>query len=136
MQKQPEQFSEGTNRFDKRSDQYSFIPQVDWLEASLEIAPEEEKGRIGRQLEKAVMEHDRLLLAGGLGQTTEDAPDGLPEVPVFTRYKELHHKCLLSLDRTCQAGTNTWRHLRCVRGEPSAAEGRGIITEEGRRLEV
>ena len=53
------------------------------------IAPEEEQGRIGRELEKAVMEHDKILLAGGLGQTTEDAPDGLPEVPVFTRYKQL-----------------------------------------------
>ena len=54
------------------------------------IAPEEEQGRIGRELEKAVMEHDKILLAGGLGQTTEDAPDGLPEVPVFTRYKQLN----------------------------------------------
>ena len=62
--------------------------QVDWLEAALAIAPEEEKGRIGRELEKAVMEHDRILLTGGLGQTTDDAPDGLPEVPVFTRYKQ------------------------------------------------
>ena len=59
--------------------------QVDWLEAAFAIAPEEEKGRIGRELEKAVMEHDRILLAGGLGQTTDHAPDGLPEVPVFTR---------------------------------------------------
>ena len=36
------------------------------------------------------MEHDRILLDGGLGQTTEDAPDGLPEVPVFTRYNLLN----------------------------------------------
>ena len=66
------------------------IYQVDWLEAALAVAPEEEQGRIGRELEKAVMEHDRILLDGGLGQTTEDAPDGLPEVPVFTRYNLLN----------------------------------------------
>ena len=44
--------------------------------------------RIGRLLEKAVMEHDQILLAGGLGQVSQDAPDGLPEVPVFTRYQD------------------------------------------------
>ena len=62
--------------------------QVDWLEAALATAPEEEHGRIRRLLEKAVMEHDQILLAGGLGQVSQDAPDGLPEVPVFTRYQD------------------------------------------------
>ena len=59
-----------------------------WLEAALATAPEEEHGRIRRLLEKAVMEHDQILLAGGLGQVSQDAPDGLPEVPVFTRYQD------------------------------------------------
>ena len=62
--------------------------QVDWLEAALATAPEEEHGRIRRVLEKAVMEHDQILLAGGLGQVSQDAPDGLPEVPIFTRYQD------------------------------------------------
>ena len=66
----------------------SNLIQVDWLEAALATAPEEEHGRIGRLLEKAVMEHDQILLAGGLGQVSQDAPDGLPEVPVFTRYQD------------------------------------------------
>ena len=85
--------------------------QVDWLEAALALAPEEEKGRIGRELEKAVMEHDRILLTGGLGQTTDHAPDGLPEVPIFTRYKQTSSKYFVSFDRSCQAGTDTRRHL-------------------------
>ena len=65
-------------------------PQIDWLEAALAAAPEEEQGRIGRWLERAVMEHDKLLLDNGLGHTTQDAPDGLPEVPVFTRCEQIH----------------------------------------------
>ena len=88
LPKQREQFNEGTNRFELLHKNWTSLFctfQVDWLEAALAIAPEEEKGRIGRELEKAVMEHDRILLTGGLGQTTNDAPDGLPEVPVFTR---------------------------------------------------
>ena len=65
-------------------------PQIDWLEAALATAPSEEQGRIGRWLERAVMEHDKLLLDNGLGHTTQDAPDGLPEVPVFTRCEQIH----------------------------------------------
>ena len=66
----------------------SNLIQVDWLEAALATAPEEEHGRIGRLFEKAVMEHDQILLTGSLGQVSQDAPDGFPEVPVFTRYQD------------------------------------------------
>ena len=88
---------------------------------------------MGRELEKAVMEHDRILLAGGLGQTTEDAPDGLPEVPVFTRWCEQIH---VFLSAFCQAGANTWRQLRGVRGKPVPAKGRVVFTKEWRKCEI
>ena len=106
-------------------------PQIDWLEAALAAAPEEEQGRIGRWLERAVMEHDKLLLDNGLGHTTQDAPDGLPEVPVFTRWEQIH-----VLSAFCQAGANTWRQLRGVREKPVSAKGRVVFTKEWRKCEI
>ena len=41
--------------------------QLEWLEAAVELAPEEEKGGVERELEGAVLEHDqvtRLVLKG------------------------------------------------------------------------
>ena len=111
----------------------SHTPQIDWLEAALAAAPEEEQGRIGRWLERAVMEHDKLLLDNGLGHTTQDAPDGLPEVPVFTRWCEQIH---VFLSAFCQAGANTWRQLRGVREKPVPAKGRVVFTKEWRKCEI
>ena len=105
--------------------------QVDWLEAALATAPEEEHGRIGRLLEKAVMEHDQILLAGGLGQVSQDAPDGLPEVPVFTRYQDC-----LNLICSCQADADSWRQVKGVRGKCSTAEGRSDFAGQRRRPEI
>ena len=34
--------------------------QLEWLEAAVELAPEEEKGGVERELEGAVLEHDQV----------------------------------------------------------------------------
>ena len=56
--------------------------QIEWLETALIFFKEETGGR--RELEKAIMEHDDVLLKYGLGHISNDTPDGLPQVPVFT----------------------------------------------------
>ena len=46
--------------------------------------------RVREELRRAESHHDSELVRAGLGQTTTDpTPDGLPEVPVFTRYRPL-----------------------------------------------
>ena len=46
--------------------------------------------RVREELRRAESHHDSELMRAGLGQTTTDStPDGLPEVPVFTRYRPL-----------------------------------------------
>ena len=57
--------------------------QIEWLETAVAYCHENCHSAV-RELEKAVMEHDDVLLKHGLGYITDQTPDGLPEVPVFT----------------------------------------------------
>ena len=45
--------------------------------------------RLREELRRAESHHDTELMRKGLGHTTLNTPDGLPEVPVFTRYQPL-----------------------------------------------
>jgi len=57
--------------------------QIEWLTTAIEYC-HEDNGNLVRELERNVMEHDDVLLKHGLGHITDQTPDGLPEVPVFT----------------------------------------------------
>jgi hypothetical protein len=57
--------------------------QIKWLRTALEYCDEND-APIVRELERAVMEHDEVLLEHGLSHITDKTPDGLHEVPVFT----------------------------------------------------
>ena len=45
--------------------------------------------RVREELRRAESHHDTELMREGLGHTTQNTPDGLPEVPVFTGYQPL-----------------------------------------------
>ena len=58
---------------------------IDWLRVALKYCEDNKrKEQVAKELERAIMDHDSILLKYGLGHITEKAPDGLPQVPVFT----------------------------------------------------
>ena len=57
---------------------------MSWLRVAAEYC-QESCDKVRAELRKAKDYHDHVLLSHGLGHTvTQDTPDGLPEVPVFT----------------------------------------------------
>ena len=57
--------------------------QIEWLETAVKYCDVND-AHVVRELEKAVMEHDKVLLKYGHGHVTDQTPDGLPEIPIFT----------------------------------------------------
>ena len=61
---------------------------MEWLTVAARHCPGRCE-RVREELRRAETHHDSELVRAGLGQTTLITPDGLPEVPVFTRYQPI-----------------------------------------------
>jgi len=62
-----------------------FDKQVEWLRTAAELESSQlQLLKIKVELEAAEQNHDHILQIEGYGSSTGAAPDGLPEVPVFT----------------------------------------------------
>ena len=59
---------------------------MEWLGVAVEYC-QERCERVLEELRRAESHHDTELMRKGLGHTSLNTPDGLPEVPVFTHYQ-------------------------------------------------